>query len=131
MQVQPIFINRRDAGRWLAELLAGDPLTAGALVLALPRGGVPVAYEVARSIGAELDIFMVRKLGLPGQEELAIGAIASGGIRVLNEALITELRLPDYVIEALTARERAELIRREEQYRQGRAARPVGDRAVI
>ncbi|HEX4229336.1 MAG TPA: phosphoribosyltransferase [Bryobacteraceae bacterium] len=102
-----------------------------ALVLALPRGGVPVGFEVARALRAELDIFLVRKLGLPGQEELAIGAIASGGVRVLNEALLRESRLSPILIDQITARERRELERREDLYRDGRPALPVRDRTVM
>jgi putative phosphoribosyl transferase len=131
MHGRPIFKDRRDAGRRLGELLARSGPKLRSLVLALPRGGVPVAYEVAGAIGADLDIFVVRKLGLPGQEELAIGAVASGGIRVLNNALIRELQVPAYLIEALTARARIELLGREEQYRRGRVARPVQGRTVI
>ncbi|HEY6989967.1 MAG TPA: phosphoribosyltransferase [Bryobacteraceae bacterium] len=127
----PIFRDRYDAGQQLAEQVR--PLIEGPnpLVLALPRGGVPVGFEVARTLGVELDIFLVRKLGLPGQEELAIGAIASGGIRVLNEPLIRELDLPGDVIDEITAREERELKRREDLYRQGRPALPITARIVI
>jgi predicted phosphoribosyltransferase len=131
MQVTPIFRDRVDAGRRLAERVARSVQDPDCLVLALPRGGVPVGFEVARALGAELDIFLVRKLGLPGQEELAIGAIASGGIRVLNKALIEELGLAPSLIDQITAREERELRRREEQYRQGRPALPVRDRTII
>jgi putative phosphoribosyl transferase len=101
------------------------------VVLGLPRGGVPVAFEVARALEAELDIFLVRKLGLPGQEELAIGAIASGGVRVLNKALVTELQLSQRLIDSIAAREERELKRREDLYREGRPAVPVRNRTVI
>src|SRR6266511_1706526 len=92
------FADRRDAGRALAERLdhyAGHP---DLIVLALPRGGVPVAFEVARALRAPLDVFLVRKLGLPGHEELAMGAIATGGVRVLNEDVTRALRIPNEVI---------------------------------
>src|SRR3981081_4472840 len=97
--------DRAEAGRVLAEKLkplAGNP---DVVVLALPRGGVPVAYEIARRLGAPLDVFVVRKLGVPGHEELAMGALASGGVRVLNENLINELGIPDAVVAAGTNRE--------------------------
>ena len=100
-------------------------------MLALPRGGVPVAYEVARALDAPLDVFVVRKLGLPGQEELAMGAVATGGVRVLNEQLVRALRIPDDVIEAVTASERAELERRERLYRGDRPPLDVRGRTVI
>src|SRR6266516_1363733 len=131
MQIKPIFRDRTDAGRTLAEHVTRSTKDPDSLVLALPRGGVPVAFEVARALGAELDIFLVRKLGLPGQEELAIGAIASGGVRVLNEALVRELQLSPSLIDQITAREERELKRREELYREGRPALPVRDRTII
>ncbi|HEX8695912.1 MAG TPA: phosphoribosyltransferase [Longimicrobium sp.] len=111
------FHDRHDAGRRLAERLrvyAGRP---NVLVLALPRGGVPVAYEVARALGAPLDVFLVRKLGVPGHEELAMGAIASGGVRVLNERVVSQLRVPPQVIDRVAAAEERELVRRERAYR--------------
>jgi putative phosphoribosyl transferase len=100
-------------------------------VLALPRGGVPVAYEVARALGAPLDVFLVRKLGVPGHEELAIGAIASGGVRVLNQELARALRIPDQMIEAIAAKEQQELERRERLYRGDRPPPDVRGRTVI
>src|ERR1700704_167842 len=115
-----LFRDRRDAGRVLAEKLAAYANRPDVLVLALPRGGVPVAYEVARALGAPLDVFVVRKLGVPGYEELAMGAVATGGVRVLNDQLIKRLGIPDHVIDAVTARERQELARRERLYRDGR-----------
>lgn len=103
----------------------------GALVLALPRGGVPVGFEVARALHAELDIFLVRKLGLPGQEELAVGAIASGGVRVLNESIVKELRLSQTLIDQLANCEERELHRREMLYRGDRPPLPVLGRTVV
>jgi putative phosphoribosyl transferase len=100
-------------------------------VLALPRGGVPVAFEVAHAIHAPLDVFIVRKLGMPGHEELAIGAIASGGVRVLNEDLVRLLGVPSHVLEQITARESAELRRRETAYRGSRPPEPIAGRTVI
>jgi predicted phosphoribosyltransferase len=101
------------------------------VVLALPRGGVPVAYEVARELNAPLDVFLVRKLGLPGHEELAMGAIASGGVRVLNNEVVRQFRVDPDAIERVTAREREELERREQLYRQRRNAPEVAGRVVI
>ena len=101
------------------------------LVLVLPRGGVPVGLEVARALGAELDVFLVRKLGVPGEEELAFGALASGGVRVLNQELIDYLRISDAVIEEVTAREQRVLEERELLYREGRARLPMKGRTVL
>ena len=101
------------------------------VVLALPRGGVPVAYEVARLLGAPLDVFVVRKLGLPGHEELAMGAVASGGVRVLNDEVVFGLNVPDDTIDAVTRRELAELMRREQLYRGDRPQVDVRGRTVI
>src|SRR5258707_474050 len=98
MLVTPLFRNRAEAGRILArrlQLVVTDP---GVLVIALPRGGVPVGFEIAQSLHADLDVLLVRKLGVPGQEELAMGAIASGGVKVLNEPLIKHLSIPPDVI---------------------------------
>jgi putative phosphoribosyl transferase len=131
MHVEPIYRDRADAGRTLAEHVMRSVQGPDLLVLALPRGGVPVAFEIARVLQAELDIFLVRKLGLPGQEELAIGAIASGGVRVLNEDLVRELQLSRDLIERITAREEGELKRREEVYRQGQPAIAAHDRTII
>jgi len=100
-------------------------------VLGLPRGGVPVAFEVAQRLGAPLDVFIVRKLGVPGFEELAVGAIASGGVRVLNEDVMRALPNADELIESVTERETVELDRREQTYRNGRAAPELRDRIVI
>ncbi|HEX4749015.1 MAG TPA: phosphoribosyltransferase [Bryobacteraceae bacterium] len=131
MEFEPIFRNRVDAGKKLAKHVADRLHEPDILVLGLPRGGVPVASEVARVLHAELDVFLVRKLGLPGQEELAIGAIASGGVRVLNESVIEELQLAPKLIEHIAKREEQELKRREQLYRNGRPARPVHGRAVM
>jgi putative phosphoribosyl transferase len=125
------FRDRRDAGRKLAQELLHYANRPDVIVLALPRGGVPVAYEVARALNVPLDVFIVRKLGLPGQEELAIGAIASGGIRVLNEDIIRMLRLPAEVIERVAQHELQELQRRERLYRGNRLPPEVRDRTVI
>jgi predicted phosphoribosyltransferase len=126
-----VFRDRRDAGRRLAAELSNYADQSDLLVLALPRGGVPVAYEVARALHAPLDVFMVRKLGVPGYEELAMGAIATGGLRVLDEELLRSLDIPREVIEHVTAIEMAELERRERQYRGDRPAPDVRGRTVI
>jgi len=131
LELEPIFRDRAHAGRVLGKRVAEAVRDRSALVLGLPRGGVPVAFEVAQVLGAELDIFLVRKLGLPGQEELAIGAIASGGVRILNESLISELQLSLQIIDQITAREERELKRREELFRQGKPPIAVQGRAII
>jgi putative phosphoribosyl transferase len=101
------------------------------VVLALPRGGVPVGFEVAKALHAPLDVFVVRKLGLPGQEELAMGAIASGGVRVLNRDLLRALRIPEEVVDQITQEEHRELERREREYRDGRSPVDVRGKTVI
>src|SRR5213596_2658122 len=106
------FHDRADAGRFLAGKLRDNRQHEDLIVLALPRGGVPVAYEVARSLGAPLDVFVVRKLGAPGYEELAMGAIASGGVAVLNEDVVREMRISRAAIERVAQAERRELERR-------------------
>jgi putative phosphoribosyl transferase len=126
-----IFRDRQDAGRRLARLLRKYAGHTDVIVLALPRGGVPVAFEVARDLKAPLDIFLVRKLGVPGHEELAMGAIASGGTRVLNEDVVRYLQIPDDVIDAVAADEERELERREYAYRNGRPAPRVEGQIVI
>jgi len=126
-----IFRDRTDAGRKLAARLKEYAGRTDVLVLALPRGGVPVAYEVAKELGAPLDVFLVRKLGVPGQEELAMGAIASGGVRVLNEDVVSYLGIPAEVIDIVGADERRELERRERTYRNGRPPPDVTGRVVI
>jgi len=125
------FPNRTDAGRQLAEKLDKYAGREDVIVLGLPRGGVPVAYQVAKRLRAPLDVFTVRKLGVPGFEELAAGAIASGGVRVLNEDVMRAIPHADEVIEAVTAREAAELERREQIYREGRPPPELRDRIVI
>jgi predicted phosphoribosyltransferase len=125
------FANRTEAGRLLAEKLVHYAGRDDVIVLGLPRGGVPVAYEVAKHLGAPLDVFIVRKLGVPGFEELAAGAIASGGVRVLNEDVMRAIPHADEAIEAVTTRETAELERREHEYRDGRPAPKLRDRVVI
>lgn len=128
--MQGVFRNRREAGRQLAVRLAAYANRPDVLVLALPRGGVPVAYEVARALNAPMDVFLVRKLGVPGYEELAMGAIATGGVRVLNEDVVRGLDIPDYVIDAVAAREQEELERRERAYRDGRPPPDIRGRIV-
>jgi putative phosphoribosyl transferase len=126
-----MFHDRHDAGRQLADRLTHHAGRPDAIVLALPRGGVPVGFEVARALGVPLDVFLVRKLGVPGREELAMGAIASGGVRVLNEEVIHALRIPPAIIDAVAAEEQAELERREQAYRDGRPAPDVRGRVAI
>src|SRR5207247_1521398 len=123
--------NRTEAGRGLAEKLVQYAGRDDVIVLGLPRGGVPVAFEVAHRLGAPLDVFVVRKLGVPGFEELAAGAIASGGVRVLNEDVMRAIPHADEAVEALTRRETVELERREHEYRDGRPALQLRDRIVI
>src|SRR5262245_8241882 len=112
-----LFRDRREAGRRLAERLEAYAGRDDVVVLGLPRGGIPVAYEVARYLRAPLDVFVVRKLGVPGQEELAMGAIATGGVRVVNDEVVRALDIPPEVLEAVARREQAELARREGSYR--------------
>jgi predicted phosphoribosyltransferase len=126
-----VYRNRRDAGVELAGRLEHFKERQDVVVLALPRGGVPVAHEVARALQAPLDVFLVRKLGVPGHRELAMGAIASGGVRVLNEDVLTWYGIPDAVIDRVARAEQAELERREREYRQGRAPLALGDRIVL
>jgi putative phosphoribosyl transferase len=115
--MNPLFQDRHDAGRKLAAKLEMYKDRDDVVVLALPRGGMPVAYEVAQALDAPLDVFLVRKLGAPGQEELAMGAIASGGVRVLNEPLVQRLGISQNRLDAVIQREQQELIRREHAYR--------------
>jgi len=126
-----LFRDRREAGRRLADHLLEYRGRPDVLVLGLPRGGVPVAFEVARALHASLDVLVVRKLGLPGHEELAMGAIASGGILVLNPEVIEALGVPMALIRSAAAREQAELERRERLFRDGRSAADPAGRTVI
>ena len=125
------FANRREAGVELAAKLKRYAGRSDVVVLALPRGGVPVAFEIAEALDAELDIFLVRKLGMPGHREYAMGAIASGGVRVVNEDMIHAYRIPPYAIEAIASEEQAELERREREYRQGATLTNLRGRIVI
>jgi len=125
------FLDRTEAGKLLAESLAGFADRPDVLVLALPRGGVPVAFEVAQALRVPLDVFVVRKLGTPGNEELAMGAIASGGIRVLNQGVVGALGIPDDMIDEVAERELRELERRERVYRKHRPPFDVSGRTVI
>lgn len=126
-----MFRDRHDAGQQLATRLQNYAGRDDVAVLGLPRGGVPVAYEVAQALRVPLDIFVVRKLGVPGHKELAMGAIASGGVRVLNELLILNLHVPEEMIEEVTARETQELERCEREYRGDRAPLNLRDKVVI
>lgn len=128
---RPFFHDRVEAGRQLAERLSAYGRRPDVLVLALPRGGVPVASEVARALDVPLDVLLVRKLGVPGHPELAMGAIASGGIRVLNPDVIRSTGVTAEVIEHVARREAGELARRERIYRGNRAAPAVEGRTVI
>jgi predicted phosphoribosyltransferase len=125
------FRDRRHAGRVLAQALAPHAHRADVTVLALPRGGVPVAYEVARALHAPLDVFIVRKLGVPGQEELAMGAIAMGGVRVLNDDVIRSLGIGEATVEAVTRSELLELERRAREYRGDRPLPELHGRTAI
>src|SRR5690606_21813146 len=125
------FEDGTDAGRWLAERLARFAGREDVVVLALPRGGVPVAVEIARRIRAPLDLMLVRKLGVPGQEELAMGAIASGGVRVLNEDVVQALGISPETVEAVTASEEAELARGERVYRGERPYPELAGKTVV
>ncbi len=125
------YSNRREAGRILAARLATYADRSDVVVLALPRGGVPVGYEVARALHAPLDVWVVRKLGAPGQEELAMGAIATGGLCVLNQEVVEALAIPPRAIEEVAAREHKELQRREHAYRDDRPPADVAGKTVI
>ena len=125
------FADRREAGRVLATLLAKYRNDPSVVVLALPRGGVPVAFEIAEALDAPLDVFVVRKLGMPGHPEYAIGAIASGGVQVLSDDVVTLYGVPQAAIDAIVARERQELERRAREYRRGRPMIDPRNRTVI
>jgi len=126
-----LFRDRNEAGRELAARLTNYSDRTDVLVLALPRGGVPVAFEVSQALHAPLDVFVVRKLGVPGHEELALGAISTGGVRVLNEDVVRTLRISDDVLDAVTEEELEELERRERLYRGSRPAPDAQGRTVI
>jgi len=125
------FANRREAGAELALKLRTYAGRDDVVVLALPRGGVPVAFEVAEALDAPLDIFLVRKLGMPGHRELAMGAIASGGVRVLNEDVVRAYGIPAHAIDAVAREEEAELVRREREYRRGNPPPALAGKTVI
>ncbi|MGE5212097.1 MAG: phosphoribosyltransferase [Nitrospirota bacterium] len=125
------FFNRTEAGEFLAETLSAYANRNDVIVLALPRGGVPVAAEVAKKLNAPLDVFVVRKLGLPGHPELAMGAIASGGVRVFNGQVVNAFRIPDDVIDTVSADELIELQRREKLYRANLPPLEVEGKTII
>jgi putative phosphoribosyl transferase len=126
-----IFKDRGDAGRQLSEQLMRYQNQPDTLVLGLPRGGVPVAWEVAKNLKLPFDVFLVRKIGVPGQEELAMGAIASGGLKVLNQPLINRLMVPQEAVEGILQREMEELKRREQVYRDERPYPLLKDKTII
>lgn len=126
-----LFHDRIAAGQELAKHLTAYRHRSDVLVLALPRGGVPVAFEVAKALDAPLDVFLVRKLGVPGHEELAMGAVASGGVRTLNRDVIGPLRIPKHVIEYVVQNELAEIERQQSAYRHGRIEPQIEGRIVI
>jgi len=125
------FRDRTEAGQVLARCLQQYKNQPDVLILGLPRGGVPVAYEVARELNAPLDVFIVRKLGVPGHEELGMGAIATGGVRILQDGIVRELGISPETIEAVSAREQAEIERRERLYRGDRPAPTIKGRTVV
>ncbi len=129
--MERVFRNRREAGQVLASLLAGYRGRPGVVVLGLPRGGVPVAYEIATALHAPLDVMVVRKLGVPGHEELAMGAIASGGVQVINEEVVRHLGLTPGIMASVAAIEQQELARREQAYRGKRPPVTIEGRTVI
>ena len=126
-----IYYDRIEAGKHLAKQLARYSDRDDVMVLALPRGGVPVGYEVAMALRAPLDVFLVRKLGVPGHEELAMGAVSTGGVRVLNDEVVNYLKIPDRVVEAMTVKELRELERRERAYRGDRPEPDVYGKTII
>jgi len=125
------FLNRAEAGQKLAKLLIEYTGQRDVVVLAIPRGGVPVAFQVAKELEVPLDVFVVRKLGVPGREELAFGAIASGGMRYLDREIVEAAQIPEAEIESIAERERRELERRESAYRGRRAPLSVEGQTVI
>ena len=126
-----MFADRADAGRILASKLTAYKGRPDVVIFALPRGGIPVAYEIGKAIGAPIDVFVVRKLGVPGQEELAMGAIATGDIRIINYEVVNQLGITQEAIDAVTDQQREELRRREQLYRGGRTQREVRGQSVI
>ena len=126
-----MFQNRTEAGRQLASKLLAYSGQADVLVLALPRGGVPIGCEIARALQAPVDVFVVRKLGVPWNPELAMGAVATGGVRVLEQETVRSLAIPNEEIAKVAAREELELVRRERAYRGGRALLPIAGKKVI
>jgi putative phosphoribosyl transferase len=129
--VEPLFQDRVTAGKFLATKLTEYTNRRDVLVLALPRGGVPIGFEVAQALHVPLDVFIVRKLGVPGHEELAMGAIATGGVRVLNQDVVQALHIPSYVIDRVAVAELRELARREREYRDDRPPPDVRDQTVV
>jgi putative phosphoribosyl transferase len=127
----PLFKDRIDAGRQLAPLLEGVKKGRDPLILALPRGGVPVAHEIAKALNLPMDVLLVRKLGVPGHEELAMGAVAFGGTRVMNEDIVDVLNIPAAVVEAVAAMETAELERRNRLYREGMPPPRIRGRDIV
>ena len=125
------FTNRAEAGELLAARFSALANRNDVIVLGLPRGGVPVGYEVAKALGVALDVFVVRKLGVPGHEELAMGAIASGDVRLVNHDVVDALGIPESVIDRVAAREHIELERREQLYRGSRPLTPLANKTVI
>ena len=130
MSTQP-FRDRAEAGELLAVRLSHLAGRGDVIVLALPRGGVPVGFQVARFLRVAFDVFVVRKLGVPGHEELAMGAIASGGVRLMNRDVVTALEIPTHVIETVAAREHVELERRERLYRGSEPVVPLLNKTVV
>lgn len=126
-----IFANRTEAGRRLARYLTRYADRKDVIVLGAPRGGVPVAFEVAKALRVALDVFVMRKLGVPGHEELAFGAIASGGVRIVNQRMVEQLGMTERDVERVVQNEQRELERREREYRHGRARLDVSGRTVI
>jgi predicted phosphoribosyltransferase len=131
MRALEMFQDRRDAGRMLARIVAKVRDLHDGIVLGLPRGGVPVAYEVACQLNLPLDVFIVRKLGVPGEEELAMGAVASGGTVVINPSIVHHLGISPEVVQAAVQREEVEIERRERAYRNGYPPIRVADRTAI
>lgn len=130
LQAGPPFEDRRDAGRRLAAKLAGYR-DARPTVFALPRGGVPVGFEISRALGAPLDVIVARKLGAPDQPEFGIGAVAPGGVRVLNRAVVRQLEIPDHYLDSITRRETAEVERRLRHFRGDRPEAPIAGHTAI